>query len=202
MNLLHIKVSPNISASASREVSDHLVDRLKLKYPDISEKTIDLSQDPLPHLDGSTIEAFFTKPEERTERQKNSVILSDRMVDMLFDSDLLIISSPMWNLGLPSVLKAWFDHITRAGRTFAFTDTGTKVGLVPDKKVYIVVASGSVFSGGPYVSHDQFTPYIKFALQYVGITDVNFVRVDGTHDPLTRECAVPKAISIVNEMSI
>ncbi|MBU2704979.1 NAD(P)H-dependent oxidoreductase [Zooshikella marina] len=202
MNLLHIKVSPNFNGSVSREVSGYLVNRLKTKYPDLNEIVLDLSKEPLPHLDGFTIEAFFTKPEERTELQKNAVKLSDRMVDMLLDSDLLVISSPMWNLGLPSVLKAWFDHITRAGRTFMFTETGSKIGLVPDRKVYIVVASGSIFSNGPFVSHDQFTPYVNVAFQYIGITDLNFVRVDGTHDPLTREFALPKAISRVQEMHI
>ncbi|MBD8511535.1 NAD(P)H-dependent oxidoreductase [Photobacterium sp. WH77] len=203
MNLLHIKVSPNIDGSASRKVSDYLVDRLKKKYPGIDEKIIDLSQEPLPHLDACTVEAFLTKPDERKERQTKAVELSDRMIDNLFESDLIVISSPIWNLGLPSVLKAWFDHITRAGRTFKFTDAaGSKVGLVPNKTVYIVVASGSIFSYGPLVSHDQFTPYIKYAFQYIGITDLKFVRIDGTHDPLTSECAVPKAISLVDNMNI
>ncbi|ABC30087.1 Acyl carrier protein phosphodiesterase [Hahella chejuensis KCTC 2396] len=202
MNLLHIKVSPNLFGSASREVSDYLVDRLKVKHPQLNETVLDLSQEPLPHLDGFTIEAFFTEPEQRTEQQKNAVRLSDRMVDMLFASELIVLSSPMWNLGLPSVLKAWFDHITRAGRTFRFTDGGDKIGLVADRKVYVVMASGSAFSNGPYVSHDQFTPYINVAFQYVGIRDLNFIRIDGTHDPLTRDVAVPKAISSVDEMII
>lgn len=203
MNLLHIKVSPNINGSSSREVSDYLVDRLKKKYPDINEKIIDLSKEPLPHLDSCTVEAFLTKPDERKEQQKEAVQLSDRMIALLFDSDLLVISSPIWNLGLPSVLKAWFDHITRAGRTFRFTDaSGSKMGLVPNKTVYIVVSSGSIFSHGPLVSHDQFTPYVKYAFQYIGITDLNFIRIDGTHDPLTREFAVPKAISLIEKMNI
>ncbi|AZZ92466.1 FMN-dependent NADH-azoreductase [Hahella sp. KA22] len=202
MNLLHIKVSPNLHGSASREVSDYLVDRLKLKYPDLNEVVLDLSQDPLPHLDGFTIGAFFTKPEERTEQQISAVKLSDKMIDMLFASEMIVLSSPMWNLGLPSVLKAWFDHVTRAGRTFKFTEAGGKVGLVQDKKVYVVMASGSVFSSGPFVSHDQFTPYVKVAFEYIGVTDVNIVRVDGTHDPLTRNTAVPNAISSVEEMNI
>ncbi|QUJ69824.1 NAD(P)H-dependent oxidoreductase (plasmid) [Photobacterium sp. GJ3] len=203
MNLLHIKVSPNINGSSSRVVSDYLVDRLKKKYPSINEKIIDLSQEPLPHLDGCTVDAFLTKPDERKEQQKKAVQLSDRMIDILFDSDLLVISSPIWNLGLPSVLKAWFDHITRAGRTFKFTDTaGNKIGLVPNKSVYIVVSSGSIFSHGPLVSHDQFTPYIKYAFQYIGITNLNFIRIDGTHDPITRDFAIPKALSIIDEINI
>ncbi|MGM9435089.1 NAD(P)H-dependent oxidoreductase [Klebsiella quasipneumoniae] len=80
-------------------------------------------------------------------------------------------------------VKGLVDHITRAGRTFAFTPEGKKIGLVSGKKVYCVVASGSVFAHGPFVADDQFTPYIRVALEYIGITDVQFIRVDGTHDP-------------------
>lgn len=202
MNLLHVKVSPNMNGSSSREVSDYLVGRLKMKYPSIEEKILDLSQDPLPHLDGLVIKAFLTKPEERTEQQKKAVQLSDRMVDMLLDSDLIVISSPVWNLGLPSVLKAWFDHITRAGRTFKFTEAGQKIGLVSDKTVYIVMSSGGVFSHGPFAGHDQFSPYVSLAFQYIGITDLNFVRIDGTEDLLTREFAVSNAISVVDKLTI
>lgn len=202
MNLLHIKVSPNLSGSSSREVSDYLVDKLRDKNPELRENVLDLSQEPVPHLDGFTIGAFFTEPENRTGLQKDAIKLSDQLIDMLFDSDILVISSPMWNLGLPSVLKAWFDHITRAGRTFKFIEGGTKVGLVPSKKVYIVMASGSTFLNGPFADHDQFTPYINSAFQYIGVTDLNFIRVDGTQHPLTRGFALTKAMTIVDEMKI
>lgn len=200
MNLLHIKVSPNLRGSSSREVSDYLVDKLRGRYPEMHEDILDLSHNPLPHLDGFTIQSFFTEPELRTELQKEAVRLSDRMIDMLFNSDILVVSSPMWNLGLPSVLKAWFDHITRAGRTFKFTIAGDKVGLVPNKKVYIVVASGSIFSEGPFADHDQFTPYVNLAFEYIGITDLNFIRVDGTHHPRSRDLAISRAIAKVNEV--
>lgn len=202
MKLLHIKVSQNIDGSTSRKASAHLLAKLQVKYPQLIETVLDLSIDPLPHLDALTIGSFFVTPPQRTDAQRQAVQLSDRLVDMLLETDILLISSPMWNLGLPSVLKAWFDHITRAGRTFAFTEQGAKVGLVLGKKVYIVVSSGSVFSSGPYVNDDQFTPYMTTALAYVGITDLQFFRVDGTHDPVSRATALPLALNTIDQFNL
>ena len=200
MKLLHIQVSPDLAGSASRSASARLVEKLRAQHHALEETVLDLAQHPLPHLDAFTIGAFFTRPENRNDAQRAAIQTSEKMVDQLFACDTLVISSPMWNLGLPSVLKAWFDHITRAGRTFAFTPEGTKVGLVSGKKVYSVVASGSVFAHGPFVQDDQFTPYIRVALEYIGITDVEFIRVDGTHDPVSRDTALPQALQAIDRL--
>lgn len=200
MKLLHINVSPDISGSASRAASAHLVDRLRARHPQLEETVLDLAQHPLPHLDAFTIGAFFTPSETRTCAQRLAIDTSEKLVDQLFACDTLVIASPMWNLGLPSVLKAWFDHITRAGRTFAFTADGSKVGLVKGKKVYCVVASGSVFAHGPCMQDDQFTPYVRVALAYIGIEEVEFIRVDGTHDPVSRATALPHALNTINSL--
>lgn len=200
MKLLHIKVSPDITGSASRAASAYLVEKLRGRYPDLQETVLDLASDPLPHLDGFTLNAFFTQPALRSAEQLAAIAMSEKRVDQLLACDTLILSSPMWNLGLPSVLKAWFDHITRAGRTFAFTDRGTKIGLVRGKKAYSVVASGSVFSHGPFVNDDRFTPYVRTALAYIGIEEVEFIRVDGTHDPVSRETALPDALKKIDNL--
>ncbi|WP_299999650.1 NAD(P)H-dependent oxidoreductase [uncultured Cedecea sp.] len=200
MKLLHIKVSPGLASSASRIASQRLVDNLRRQHAGLEESVLDLAQRPLPHLDALTIAAFFTPPHLRNESQLAAIKISEQLVDQLFDCDTLVISSPMWNLGLPSVLKAWFDHITRAGRTFAFTPEGTKVGLVRDKKVYCIVASGSLFTHGPFLQDDQFTPYIRVALEYIGITDVQFIRVEGTHDPASRTTALSCALQTIDRL--
>ncbi|NMH66598.1 FMN-dependent NADH-azoreductase [Shewanella salipaludis] len=202
MKLLHLTVSPNLEGSSSRKVAARLLARLADSYPRLEETLLDLSQQPLPHLDELTTSAFLTPVAQRTPAQQQAVQLSDLMVDMLLDCELLLLSSPMWNLGLPSVLKAWFDHITRAGRTFGFTDQGTKVGLVPNKKVYLVVSSGGVFSSGPWAQDDCFTPYVRKALAYIGITDLTVIRVDGTHDPLTRDTALQNALQAVDSLHL
>ncbi|WP_312239548.1 NAD(P)H-dependent oxidoreductase [Pantoea sp.] len=200
MKLLHIKVSPALAGSASRAASARLVEKLRAQHVDVEETVLDLAQQPLPHLDAFTIGAFFTPPAFRNEAQLAAIRNSEQLVDQLLACDTLVISSPMWNLGLPSVLKAWFDHITRAGRTFAFTPEGAKVGLVSGKKVYCVVASGSVFAQGPFVQDDQFTPYIRVALEYIGITNVQFIRVDGTQDPVSRATALPHALQTIDHL--
>lgn len=199
MKLLHIKVShsPN---SSSRNVSNYLVDKIKSSNPGLTETVLDLSENPIPHLSAMTIQTFFTREEDRTDEQRLSVALSDKLVDILFDSDIVVISSPMWNLGLPSVLKAWFDHVTRAGRTFAFTKDGHKVGLVKNKKVFAVVSSGSMFSEGAFMADDQFSPYIKTALAYIGIDDVQIIRVEGTAMPGKLENSIPAAYNEVNQV--
>lgn len=202
MKLLHIKVSPNLTGSASREVGSHLPSKLQQRYPALTETVLDLGQQYLPHLDALTVSAFLTKPELRTVAQQNAIALSERLVDQLLVNDTLLISSPMWNLGLPSVLKAWFDHITRAGRTFGFTAEGEKVGLVSNKKVFVVMANGTPLLGRPTETDDQFTPYITTALRYIGITDVRFIRVDGTHHPQTRAAAVPEALAAIDFLQL
>jgi FMN-dependent NADH-azoreductase len=198
MKLLHIKVSPNSTGSASRAVASHLLAKLQQRHPALSETVLDLALQPLPHLDALTVDAFLTKAEERSAAQRQAITLSEQLVDQLLAHDTLLISSPMWNLGLPSVLKAWFDHITRAGRTFAFTAEGEKVGLVSNKKVLVVMANGTPLIGRPTEADDQFTPYITTALRYIGITDVRFIRVDGTHHPQTKAAAIPDAIAAVD----
>jgi len=200
MKLLHIKVSPDLAGSSSRAASARLVEKLRTQHAFLEETVLDLAQQPLPHLDAFTINAFFTRPELRNDAQLAAIQNSEQLVDQLFACDTLVISSPMWNLGLPSVLKAWFDHITRAGRTFAFTSEGTKVGLVSGKKVYCVIASGSVFTHEPFIQDDQFTPYIRVALEYIGMTNVQFIRVDGTHDPVSRATALPHALQTISRL--
>ncbi|WP_337879899.1 NAD(P)H-dependent oxidoreductase [Rheinheimera sp.] len=195
MKLLHITVSPNRLNSASRAVAEYLLTQLRQRYPGLQVTTLDLAQDPLPHLDALMVGAFLTKPDARSAGQQQAVQLSDQLVDQLLAHDMLLIASPVWNLGLPSVLKAWFDHITRAGRTFAFTAQGDKVGLVPDRPVFVVMANGTPFIGQPTEQDDQFTPYIRTALRYIGVTNLKFIRVDGTHHPRTKACAVPEAMA-------
>jgi FMN-dependent NADH-azoreductase len=202
MKLLHIKVSPNLSNSASRVVGNYLLSKLKQQYPKIQETILDLAEESLPHLDGLTVSAFLTKTEDRTDVQQQAVVLSDTLVDQLLEHDILLISSPMWNLGLPSILKAWFDHITRAGRTFSFTSSGDKVSLVQDRPVFVVMASGTPFIGLPHEHNDQFVPYLTTALRYIGLEDVRLIRVDGTHHPLTKDEAVSKALALVDRLAI
>jgi FMN-dependent NADH-azoreductase len=201
MNVLHIQVSPNAQGSASRNVSNYLVNKFKEKNPATTIISRDLDQNPLPHLSGITVGASYTAAESRTPEQKEAIKLSDSLVKELLDSQVIVISSPMWNFGMPSVLKAWVDHIVRAGVTFSFGPDGLK-GLVAGKKAYLVLSSGSVFSEGPFASYDQFVPSVKTALGFIGITDVEVVRVEGTNDPAKAAVAISAAKSKADALSV
>jgi FMN-dependent NADH-azoreductase len=119
--------------------------------------------------------SFLTKPEERSSEQKAVVDYSDALIKELKEADVIVLGLPMYNLGLPSNLKAYFDHISRAGETFKYTDTGP-VGLLTGKKAYVVATRGGNYQGTPY---DTQTDYIKVFLGFIGITDVEFVYAEG-----------------------
>jgi len=115
------------------------------------------------------------KPEERTAEQVERAAFADRFIEEVEASDVIVIAAPMYNFSLPSTLKAWIDHIARAGRTFRYTPTGP-VGQLKDKKVYVVLSQGGKNTGSPM---DFEQPYLRGVLGFLGITDVTFVNVEG-----------------------
>ncbi len=194
--LLVIESSPNGSFSISRQVTEKLVGHLKNKNQNIEIKSLDLNSSPVPHLTGTTVSAMFTPAENRTNEQKDAIILSDKLTDDFLWADEIILSVPMWNFGVPSVVKAYIDHISRAGRTFKFGPNGLE-GLAAGRKVYLVVASGSVFSEGPFAAFDQLAPYLKTFFGFIGITDFTVIRAEGVNDPINKENAVKKAEAFI-----
>jgi FMN-dependent NADH-azoreductase len=135
----------------------------------------DLAAGPVPHLDGARVGAFFAKPEERSAEQKAVIAYSDALINELRRADVIVIGLPMYNFGVPSQLKAWFDHIARAGETFKYTEKGA-VGLLTGKKAYVFAARGGVYAGTP---NDWQTQFVRFFLGFIGITDVEFVYAEG-----------------------
>lgn len=197
--LLVIESSPNGSFSISRQVTEKLVGHLKNKYQNVEIKSLDLNSHPVPHLTGTTVSAMFTPAENRTNEQKDAIILSDKLTDDFLWADEIILSVPMWNFGVPSVVKAYIDHISRAGRTFKFGPNGLE-GLAAGRKVYLVVASGSVFSEGPFAAFDQLAPYLKTFFGFIGITDVTVIRAEGVNDPINKDHAVKKAEAFIAQL--
>ena len=191
--LLVIESSPNGAFSISRKVSENLLNKLKDKYKNNVEiRTRDLNTSPVPHLSGTTVQAFFTPAEALTPELSKAKELSDTLTDELLWADEIILSVPMWNFGIPSVVKAWIDHVSRAGKTFSFGPNGL-VGLASGRTVHLVVASGSVFSEGPFAPYDQLAPYIKTFFGFIGITDINVIRAEGVNDPANKDNAIAKA---------
>jgi FMN-dependent NADH-azoreductase len=137
--------------------------------------TRDLAAQPLPHLDAERFGAFLSKPEGRTPAQQQVLNESDALVAELRAADTIVLGLPMYNFGVPSQLKAWFDHVARAGVTFKYTDKGA-VGLLTGKKAYVFAARGGLYQGTP---RDTQTAYVRDFLAFLGITDVQFIYAEG-----------------------
>jgi len=135
----------------------------------------DLASEPVPHLDAERFSAFLSKSETRTREQQAVVDYSDELINELKQADVIVLGLPMYNFGLPSNLKAYFDHIARAGVTFKYTEKGA-VGLLTGKKAYVFAARGGIYQGTP---RDTQTQYVRDFLAFLGITDVEFVYAEG-----------------------
>lgn len=180
-NILHIETSPLGPNSVTRSLGSQMIGALKAQNPDARIVTRDLAATPLPHLDSTILGAFFTPADKQSPEQKALLASSDAAIAELFTADTIVIEAPMWNFGIPSVLKAWIDHISRAGKTFKYTETGP-VGLVPsDKKVIVISSRGGIYSEGPAKPMDHQESYLQAVLGFMGLTQVSFVRAEGVN---------------------
>ena len=177
--ILHIDSSPLGDRSVSRKLTAKTLAELQEAHPDARIVTRDLGTAPLPHLDGLTLGSFFTPPDQRSTALHEAVKLSDQVVDELVAADIIVIGAPMWNFGIPSALKAWIDHVVRAGRTFTYGDAGPESLLPKGKKVIIVSTRGGVYSEGPMKMMDYQETYLRAVLGFLGLTDIAFVRAEG-----------------------
>jgi FMN-dependent NADH-azoreductase len=196
-NILLVLSSPRGQQSYSHRFAGDIVDDLQLRHPAATVVVRDLAKEPLPHVGEAFVGGLFSPPEQRTPDQAAAMARSDRLIDELFAADVLVIAAPMHNFGPPSTLKAWFDHIARAGRTFAYTDKGPE-GLLKGKKAIIVLARGGVYSDGPAKARDFQEPYVRNMLAFIGVTDVHVVRVEGV---AMGEDAVKRAIASAKEQA-
>lgn len=199
--ILFIEASPRGKDSASRSVSDTLAARLAGRYPSARLVRRDLAAEHLPHLDDITLRAISTKDAAEAERLKEAACQSDRLTDELLAADLLVIATPMWNFGIPSALKAWIDLVVRPGRTFRYADGGVQ-GLAQGKKAILVLASGGVFTDGPWRPWDFVEPYLRQILGFIGIAEVQTVRVEGMNIPDLAGDAMPKANKAVEALAL
>ncbi len=195
-NLLVIESSPRGKVSFSRKLSHALVEKLKQKHSGCKVKTHDLSTHPTPHLEESHLAAFFTPPEQHTSQNKEAIQHSDALIAEIMDADAVVIGVPMYNFSIPSVLKAWIDHLARAGKTFRYTATGPE-GLIKNKKVYLAIATGGVYSSGPMKAYDFTEPYLKTVFGFLGMTDVTTFRVEGVGVADKQEAALAQAIAAI-----
>jgi len=181
--LLHISVSPRGTDSISRQLGDAAVEAWKANNPGGRVIERDLAKTPLTFVDVDWIAGAFSPPEYHTENHKKALALSNELVSELLEADEIILATPMYNFAVPAALKAWIDHVVRAGKTFRYTASGTPEGLLAGqhKKVLVIIASGGSYSeGSPMAALNYEIPYLRFILAYMGITDVRFVHAGGT----------------------
>ncbi|MCK8482868.1 NAD(P)H-dependent oxidoreductase [Aliiroseovarius sp. S2029] len=176
------------SARSDGSISRALADKVIARYPGVDVTTRDLAQG-IPHLDAAWTAATFTPPEARSDQDNAALALSDQMIAEVQAADLIVISAATYNFSIPSTLKAWIDHLARVGVTFRYRDDGTPEGLLTGKRAIIVTASGGTPIGAP---HDFLSPYLKFILGFMGISDVEFVSAAGADGIAEADATIEK----------
>jgi len=150
----------------------------------------DLASDPLPHLTAERFGALLSAPEQRTPEQARIAAESDALVAQLQAADVVVIGVPMYNFGVPSTLKTYFDHVARAGVTFQYTEQGPR-GLLTGKRAYVVATRGGTYAGTP---QDLQSAYVRQFLGFLGIADVEFIYAEGLSlGPESRAAAIAAA---------
>ncbi|MEX3959956.1 FMN-dependent NADH-azoreductase [Trinickia sp. EG282A] len=173
--ILQLNSAARSQGANSTLLANELTAKLQGANPGAKVVVRDLLADPLPHLDDAILGAFFTPAEQRTPEQAAIHARSQALIDELQAADIIVIGAPMYNFGVSTQLKAYFDWISRAGITFRYTANGPE-GLVKGKKVFVVTARGGKYHGTPSDTH---TPFLKIFLGFIGITDVSFIHAEG-----------------------
>lgn len=189
-NVLRVDASMRTEGSISRSLADKLITQLNadaLTRRDLANGTSIIDQE--------WINANFTDPADRTEQQKQTLLTSDDYVNELKAADVLVIATPIYNFHVPAALKAWVDLVARARETFRYTETGP-VGLLKNKKAYIIVTSGGTALQSEY---DFVTAWLTHILSFIGIDDVTYV--DASALMMNEDEAVSRATSAINQIS-
>jgi FMN-dependent NADH-azoreductase len=174
-NLLQINSSIFGENSQSRRFADQFATAWREANRGASVTVRDVTGDAVPHLSAERFSALISAPEQRSAEQQAVADYSDALIDELRRADVIVLGLPMYNFGIPSTLKAYIDHVARAGVTFRYTENGP-VGLLTGKKVYVFAARGGLYQG---TSRDTSTAYIRDILAFIGLTDVEFVYAEG-----------------------
>lgn len=173
--LLQINTSLFSGDGQSSRLATAFVDAWRERHPEDRVIVRDFARDPIPHLDAERFRAFGTPAHERTPAQRDAVAQSDALIAELRSADVIVLGLPMYNFGVPSTLKAYFDHVARAGLTFRYTADGPE-GLLPGKQVYVLAARGGRYEGTPM---DTQSDFVRQFLGFLGIEDIQFIYAEG-----------------------
>ena len=175
-NVLIIDSAATGAASVSRKLTREAAETLQSRDPAVRIVHRDIGSEPIPHLNERTVPAIRAGITE-TDEAREALALSDALIAELQEADLVIIGAPMYNFGMPSTLKAWFDHVLRARVTFRYTEAGPE-GLLKGKKAIVVETRAGLYSEGPAAAMDSQEPHLRTLLGFMGIDDVTFVRAE------------------------
>ena len=177
-NLLLVTSSLFGDGSQSQLIAIEFIDRWRETHPSTTVVERDLTADSMPHLSLSTFAASMQPSDSRSATEREAAALADRIIEEVEAANVIVIAAPMYNFSIPSTLKAWIDHVARAGRTFRFGAAGPE-GMLKGKKVFIVTGRGGIYSNGPAKSLDFQEPYLRAVLAFLGLDDVTFIHVEG-----------------------
>jgi FMN-dependent NADH-azoreductase len=174
-NVLVIESSARQQGSVSRQLTAQFIANWSSANPADQIKVRDLAVDQVPHLDANLLGGWMTPAEQQSDAEQAALALSNLLTDELLTADVLVLAAPMYNFAIPSTLKAWLDHVLRAGVTFKYTETGPQ-GLLSGKRAFVLTARGGIYAGS---AQDHQEPYLRQALAFVGIHDVSFIHAEG-----------------------
>jgi FMN-dependent NADH-azoreductase len=195
--LLQLNTSLYAGEGQSSRLAARFVDQWRVANPGATVVLRDLARDPVPHLDAARFGAFLAKDQARDAAQKEVVAYSDMLIAELKRADVIVLGLPMYNFGVPSTLKAYFDHVARAGVSFRYTENGP-VGLLTGKQAYVFAARGGKYAG---TAGDTETGYVRMFLGFLGITDVEFVYAEGLAiGEASKENALARAQSAIDRL--
>jgi FMN-dependent NADH-azoreductase len=197
--LLQINASINTGNGQSSQLANQFVAAFHERRPEAKIVVRDVAAaEPVPHLTAERFGAFITTSEQRSAAQHAVVAYSDVLIDELKQADVIVIGLPMYNFGVPSQLKAYFDHIARAGVTFKYSEKGPE-GLLTGKKVYVFAARGGLYAGTPM---DTQTSYVRDFLRFLGMDDVEFIYAEGLAiSPESKEAGLAKAVAHIARLA-
>lgn len=196
MRILQVITSPRKSQSYSTQLGSTIVEKLKAAHPGSTVVVRDVAANPFPHLEEAHIHSFYTPEESRSAAQVAAIAHSDEAIAEIMAADAIVIGVGMYNFGITSNLKAWIDHICRKDKTFSY-GSGSPVGLVQGKKVYLAISTGGVYSEGFMKSYDFTESYLRTVLGFLGMTDVTVVRAEGLNIPDLQATALDKAYAAI-----
>jgi FMN-dependent NADH-azoreductase len=185
--------------SASTQIARSLVERVIQQNPGSDVTRIDLAKNALPHLGADEFRSWVTPADQRDQVQTALASRSDDLIEQLLSHDTLVLAVPMYNLGIPSTLKAWIDRVSRAGKTFRYTNEGP-VGMIERMHAYLVFARGGIYRDSPL---DTQTSYLTSVLGLMGIESVDTIFAEGLNmGEETRKKSLDEAMAKVGSLIV